>query len=104
MPRITVPISALDSDYRSQLEYALSFAAEEITSYRINDVNSTVEADLSANADCEAVSRKVRELVERYEKRDLGLAKAVEFKQQRDLPVIDAWSALLERKWVTPVG
>lgn len=104
MPRISVPISGLDSDYRSQLEYALSFAAEEITSYRIDDLNSTVEADIAATADCEAVGRKIRELVERYEKRELGLARAVEFQQQRELPVFDAWSALLERRWVTPVG
>src|SRR5207249_7382458 len=37
-------------------------------------------------------------------RREFGLAKTVEFKRERDLEVIDAWSGLLERKWVTPVG
>jgi len=104
MPQITVPFTIVDSDYRSQLEYALSFAAEEILSYRINDAASAVEAEVSTDADSEAVTKKIRELVQRYEKRELGLAKAVDFKQERELPVVDAWAGLLERRWVTPVG
>lgn len=104
MPQITVPFTVVDSDYRSQLEYALSFAAEEIVSYRINDSASTVEAEVPADADTEAVTQKVKELVQRYEKRELGLAKNVEYKNERDLPVLDAWAQLLERRWVTPVG
>jgi hypothetical protein len=104
MPQITVPFTIVDSDYRSQLEYALSFAAEEIVSYRINDAASAVEAELSADADSEAVTKKIRELVHRYEKRELGLAKTVDYKYERDLPVIDAWAGLLERRWATQVG
>ena len=104
MAQVAVPINGIDPDYRSQLEYALSFADEEIVSYRINDAASMIEAEVSANADHESVTRKIRELVERYEKRELGLAKTVDFKQERDLPVTDAWSALVERKWVTSVG
>ncbi len=45
-----------------------------------------------------------RELVERYQKREFGLPRTIEFKQERELPTIDAWAGLLERKWVTPVG
>lgn len=104
MARIAIPINGIDPDYRSQLEYALSFADEEIVSYRINDAASLIEAEVSAKADSESVTRKIRELVQRYEKRELGLAKTVDFEQKRDLPAIDAWAGLLERKWVTPVG
>jgi hypothetical protein len=104
MPQISVPFTVVDSDYRSQLEYALSFAAEEIVTYKINDAASAIEADLTADANTEEVAQKIRELVQRYEKRELGLAKTVDFKQERDLPVIDAWAQLIERKWVTPVG
>jgi hypothetical protein len=104
MARVEVPINGIDPDYRSQLEYALSFADEAILSYRINDANSVIEAEVSAKADRESVTRKIRELVQRYEKRELGLAKTVDYKNERDLPPIDAWGQLLERKWVTPVG
>jgi seryl-tRNA synthetase len=104
MSQVAIPITGVDPDYCSQLEYALSFAAEEIVSYRINHADSTVEAEVSPKADCETVARKIRELVERYERREFGLAKSVEFKQERDLPVIDAWAGLQERKWVTAVG
>jgi seryl-tRNA synthetase len=104
MPQITVPFTVVDPDYRSQLEYALSFASEEIITYRINDAASAIEAELSVGADSESVSQKIRELVQRYEKRELGLAKTVDFKQERELPVIDTWAGLLERRWVTPVG
>jgi len=104
MAQVAVPINGIDPDYRSQLEYALSFADEEIVSYRINDASSMIEAEVSAKADHESVTRKIRELVQRYEKRELGLAKTVDYKNERDLPAVDAWSALLDRKWVTPVG
>jgi seryl-tRNA synthetase len=104
MAQVEVPINGIDPDYRSQLEYALSFADEQIVSYRINDATSTIEAEVSAKADHESVTRKIRELVQRYEKRELGLAKTIDYKNERDLAPIDAWSGLLERKWVTQVG
>ena len=104
MAQIKVPINGMDPDYRTQLEYALSFADEAIVTYRINDAASVIEAEVSDKADHESVTRKITELVQRYEKRELGLAKTVDYKNERDLPVVDAWAPLLERKWVTPVG
>jgi hypothetical protein len=104
MPYISVPITGVDADLRSQLEYALAFASEHVVSYRINNTDSTIEAEVSTEPACESVSRKIRELVERYQRREFGLPTTIEFKQQRDLPMIDAWSGLLERKWITPVG
>lgn len=104
MAQIKVPINGMDPDYRTQLEYALSFADEGIVTYRINDAASVIEAEVSDKADHESVTRKISELVQRYEKRELGLAKTVDYKHERDLPVVDAWAGLLERKWITPVG
>jgi hypothetical protein len=104
MPQIAIPITGIDRESRSQLEYALTFASEDIVSYRINDTDATIEAEVSTEAACEPVSQKIQELVKRYQRREFGLRKAIEFKQERDLPMIDAWSELLERKWVTPVG
>jgi hypothetical protein len=104
MPRISVPIADVDADTRAQLEYALTFVSEDIVSYQINVANSTIEAEVSSEDACEPASRKIQELVERYQKREFGLSKAIEFRQERELPIVDAWSGLLERKWVTPVG
>jgi len=104
MSLLEVPINGIDPEYRSQLEYALSFADEAIVSYKINDATSKIEAEIAAHADRDGVARKINELVQRYEKRELGLAKTVDYKNERDLPVIDAWAGLLERKWVTTVG
>jgi hypothetical protein len=104
MPRISVPIPDVDTDVRAQLEYALTFVSEEVVSYQINVTDATIEAEVSSEEACEAVSRKIQELVERYQKREFGLFKAIEFKQERELPIVDAWSELLERRWVTPVG
>ena len=101
---ITIPISGVDADSRSQLEYALTFASEDIVSYKINEANSLIEVEVSTEAARESVSQKVQELVKRYQQREFGLSSTVEFKSERELPVIDAWSELLERKWVTPVG
>jgi seryl-tRNA synthetase len=104
MPRVVIPITGVDEESRSQLEYALTFASEDIVSYRINGIDAIIEAEVSTKAACEPVRRKIQELVGRYERREFGLPKAIEFKQEHDLPIIDAWSGLLERKWVTPVG
>jgi hypothetical protein len=102
--RITIPIGEVDAESRSQLEYALSFASEDIVSYKVNDGASLIEIEVTTEAASHAVSQKVQEMVKRYQQREFGLAKTVEFKCERDLPVVDAWSGLLERKWVTPVG
>src|SRR5438132_3914389 len=104
MPSVVVPISSLDADFRSQLEYALTFASEDIVSYRFDDEKSTIEAEVATEAVRETVSEKIQELVKRYEKREFGLPKAIEFKCERELPIIDAWSGLLERRWVATVG
>ena len=104
MPRISIPIPGVDPGSRAQLEYALTFASEDLLSYEINVENSTIEAEISSEAACDRASRKIEELVERYQKREFGLPSTVEFTHERELPAIDAWSGLLERKWVTPVG
>ena len=102
--KITIPVSGLDAESRSQLEYSLSFASEDIVSYKVAEDNSLVEVEVAAEAACAPVTQKVQELVERYQQREFGLAKNIEFQRERDLPVIDAWSQLLERRWVTQVG
>lgn len=104
MPKVSVPIAQIDSDFRTQLEYALTFVSEDILSYKINIVDSTIEAEVSSEAAREPASRKIQELVDRYQKREFGLPKAIEFKEERDLPIFDAWTGLLERRWVTAVG
>ncbi len=104
MPHVVIPITEVDEESRSQLEYALTFASEDIVSYRINVTDAVIEAELSTEAAREPVRRKILDLVQRYQRREFGLPKAIEFRQERDLPIIDAWSGLLERKWVTPVG
>jgi len=104
MPHVVIPIAEVDEESRSQLEYALTFASEDIVSYRINVTDAVIEAEVSTEAVREPVRRKIQDLVERYQRREFGLPKAIEFRQERDLPIIDAWSGLLERKWVTPVG
>ena len=104
MPTITVPITGVGRDYLSQLEYSLTFASEDITSCRILEDAGVIEADVRSDAACASAAEKLRELVLRYATPDAGLPQDVHFKQDRDLPVVDAWKELLERRWVTPVG
>src|SRR5258706_8548704 len=104
MPTITIPITGIDRDYLAQLEYALTFASEDVTSCRVDPEKLTIEAELKSEAARESATRKIMELVQRYSQREFGALQGVHFKQDRELPVIDAWAGLLERKWVTPVG
>jgi seryl-tRNA synthetase len=104
MPRIVIPISAVDPQYLSQLEYALTFASEDVVSYSINRTDLTIEAELKSDEARDEATQKIKELVQRYERREFGSVTAVHFRNDRELPVIDAWQGLLDRKWVSPVG
>lgn len=104
MPKVTVPITDLDKDLLSQLEYALTFVSEDVASYRIDSVAQNIEAEVKTAEACPSVTSKIQELVARYQKREFGLPTVVHFKQERDLPNIDTWRGLLERKWATEVG
>ena len=104
MPTVVVPIQGVDKDYLSQLDYALTFAAEEITSYKIDADKLTIEAEVKSEEAREGVSNKIRELVERYQKREFGMPTVVHFEQKRDLVSRDVWPELLDRRWVTPIG
>ena len=102
MPIITIPLEDVDKDSLPQLEYALTFASEDIVSARI--VGSVIEADVRNDEALNSVSGKLQELVQRYSRTEFGLKHDVKFEQQRDLPGVDAWAGLLERRLVTPVG
>jgi seryl-tRNA synthetase len=104
MTTLTIPISGIDRDYLTQLEYALTFASEDIVNCRVNQQDLTIEAEVESDAARESATRKILELVQRYAQREFGALQGVHFKQDRDLPSIDAWAGLLERKWATPVG
>lgn len=104
MPTLTIPITGVDRDYMNQLEYALTFASEDIVACEVNPETLTIQAELKSETARESATRKILELVQRYAQREFGALQGVHFKQERDLPAIDAWSGLLERRWVTPVG
>jgi len=99
-----IPLNAIDRDYLSQLDYALSFVSEDVRSYRIIDNPLAIELDLVSESSKESVLRKVQELVQRYERREFGLPSKVHFEQRRELKPINAWEELISRRWVTPVG
>lgn len=104
MPRLVISIAELDPSHVTQLEYALAFASENILSYAINRANRTVELEVKSEESSAEAALKVQELVKRYGRAEFGLAGGVHFQQDRELPIIDAWQGLLDRKWVIPVG
>lgn len=104
MSKIVIPIEGVDRDHLSQLDYALTFVSEDVVSYALNREAGTVELEVKSDAARDPVTQKVKELVQRYARREFGLPSVVHFKQERDLAPLDAWAGLLERRWVTPVG
>jgi len=104
VPKLSIPLGDVDHDLLSQLEYAMTFVSEDITSYVIDEKNKTIEAEISGESSRESVVRKISELIERYSKREFGMLEGIHFDQRRDLPPIDAWSGMLERRWVTSIG
>lgn len=102
MPTITISLQDVDPESLPQLEYALTFASEDVLSARI--VGSAIEADIKNDAEPNSVSEKLRELVQRYSRTEFGLKQDVKFQQQRELAILNAWEGLLDRRLVTPVG
>ena len=102
MPVVIIPIEGIDKEELPQLEYALTFASEDIISARI--IDSAIEAHITTEGACESASQKINELLRRFSKAEFGLRRDIHFSQERVLPVIDAWNGLLERRLVTPVG
>ena len=104
MATISVPFRHVDKDTRAQLEYALTFVSEDILSYRIDPAGSRIDVEVAESSASEALRDRILVLIDRYDRGEFGLKKTVFFEQVRDLPPVDAWSQLLERKWITPVG
>jgi seryl-tRNA synthetase len=104
MPLLLVPISGMSPDHLSQLEYALTFVCEDIVSYSVDRMDFSIKLDVRSDEACTRVAHKVDELVKRYRRAESSLAKQIYFRQDRELPIIDAWQGLLDRRWIVPVG
>ncbi len=104
MTKLIVPLERTDEDYLSQVRYALTFVSEDVVEYDIDARTRRIALVLRPGSDQEQVTDRVGQLLQRYEKGEFGFKKAVSFEQKRELPVIDAWAELLQRRWVTPVG
>jgi seryl-tRNA synthetase len=103
MSTLQIPLESADADYLSQVRYAMSFASEDIQSYDIAPEGG-LKLTLRPGSDDAAIRDKVQRLLARYADRKFGFKEVVHFKQSRDLPVFDAWTALQEKKWITTVG
>ena len=104
MARIVVPIDQVDPEYLSQLEYALTFAAEELVEYQINLADSAIEAEVASEESAARVADRIRELVQRYELHNVAVGRSILFEQRRENAVVDVWDGLLTRRWISPVG
>lgn len=103
MTRFLIQLADSNPEYLAQVRYALSFASEGVSSYDI-DGNARLEISLRDGASESEVREKVTRLLERFADRKFGLKEVVHYKLERDLPIFDAWSALIDRRWITPLG
>lgn len=104
MATISVPFRQMDKETRAQLEYALTFVSEDIQSYKIDADRSCIDVEVADAHASAGLRDRILVLIDRYDKGEFGLKKTVYFEHTRDLPAVDAWSELLQRKWITPVG
>ena len=72
MPKTIVPITNIDKDLLSQLEYALTFVSEDVTSYKIDEGGLRIEAELKSEEAAPSVTAKIEELVARYQRASLA--------------------------------
>jgi seryl-tRNA synthetase len=104
MSKLTIGLDRAEPDYLSQIRYSLAFVSEDVLSYEIAESPSRIVLEVKNDADVAGVEEKVRQLLQRYETDAAGMKSRVAFEQKRDLPRIDAWAGMLERRWATPIG
>lgn len=104
MQILTVPLQRTEADYLAQVRYALTFVSEDVIDYQIDADAHAIRLDLRVGSDADQVRHRVNELLQRYEKGEFGFKSLIHFEQKHDVANVDAWSELLERKWITPVG
>ncbi len=101
---MTIDLEQLDADYLAQVRYALAFISEDVVSYDIDAAAKKITIELGPGADEAEVRTRVGEILSRYDQSQFGMKTVVDFEQKRDLPALDAWAGMLERRWATPVG
>jgi hypothetical protein len=104
MRTLQIGFGEVQEEILPQLEYAVAFAADGIRKHALNRGNRSIDLELDDQADAEVIERNVSALIERYRNPEFGLSSKVFFEQRPDVRNFDAWSELLERRWVTVVG
>jgi seryl-tRNA synthetase len=104
MPSLTVDLENTTPEYLGQVRYALTFLSEDVVSYEIDESTRQVIVEFRPETDVEAMRGGVDQLLHRYQQSEFGSKSVLYFDQRRELPEIDAWAGLLERRWATPVG
>jgi len=102
--RLSFPINDVDDDFVAQLEYAMSFASEDVARYEFADDRSELVVHVREGGAAESVRDKVERLIRRYAERKFGLKSVVHFENRRKLVPFDAWKEMVDRRWATPVG
>jgi len=104
MARLTVELEDSTVEYLGHVRYALAFLSEEVVSYEIDENARQVSIEFRPGTDVDMVRGRVDQLLQRFQQREFGAKSTVYFDQRRELPTLDAWAGLLERRWATPVG
>jgi len=104
MAHLSVDLENTTPEYLDQVRYALTFLSEDVVSYQVSEADRKVVIELLPGTDVDEMKGRVDRLLQRYQQGEFGMKSVVYFDQKRELPVIDAWAGLLERRWVTQVG
>jgi len=101
--RFKLNTERVEPEYLTQVGYALAFASEKIEAHGFSE-EAGLWIEIQDPAEEAEVRGKVERLLERYARVEFGLKSVVHFSQTRELPDLDAWSALVEKRWIVPVG
>jgi hypothetical protein len=63
MPRVSVPLSCFDQASRVQLEYAITFASEDIVAISIDEGRGCIDVEVTESTDQAAVVGKIKLLI-----------------------------------------
>ena len=104
MSNLTVHLENTTPEYLEQVRCALPFLSEDLVSYEVSGSDRKVVVMFQPGTDVEAMRGRVDQLLQRYQQGQFGMKSVLYFDQRHELPVIDAWAGLQERRWATQVG
>jgi len=104
MEELYVSLSGVDRSALEQIEYSMTFASTLISKFEVDPDMERIVVHFERAEDSGTVEKAVEGIVDRFKEGDFGFQAKVYFEQHLPIQATKAWSEMLRRGIVTPIG